>query len=422
MVFLSIVVVCSAALAFLGGKVCVAALLNGLPNPKAWMEAARLEPDNAAYWAHIGLSQQWDLRSGGPHDNAVQYLQKAAQLNPRSADLWLNLADAYENSGDSSGAEQAYERAQTDYPMSSEVAWRYGNFLLYEEQFSRGYEEIGRAISVDPSLTEKAVGACWQFNPEIEPILEQVLPAKAEYYQRAIDFFLTQKLPDAALSVWNRQQKLGLPVSLDGTVPLVDVLIQQNRIPEAQRAWNQVLQAVKWSPGSEDRGSLVWNGGFEHKFANGGFDWREVPVSGARFDIDHFTAHSGSRSLRIRFDGTANLDFSHVFHYVAVAPDTRYRFSAYLKSEEISTDRGICFEVFDPWNPAGVQVLTSDVTGTTPWSDVQTEIVSGPETHLLEIVVRRIPSWKFDNKLSGTVWIDDVNLAPVVQSSKDKTG
>jgi len=30
----------------------------------------------------------------------------------------------------------------------------------------------------------------------------------------------------------------------------------------------------------------------------------------------------------------------------------------------------------------------------------------------VKITLRREPSWKFDNKLSGTVWIDDVALRP----------
>lgn len=419
--FLAAVVACSGILAFFGGKASIAALLNSSPYSRAWWKAAKLEPGNAEYWAHVGLSLRWDLSSDNARD-ALLFLEKARQLNPRSADVWMALAEEYESLGDSDGAKKAYEKAQANYPMSSDVAWRYGNFLLYEQQFRQAYQQIRRAISVDPTLTEKAVAECWQSKADVAPILDQVLPAKSEYYLRAIDFFLTQKLPDAALAVWYRLRERGLSIELEGALPLVDVLIQQNRIGEAQQTWNEMLEAVKWSPEEENDGGLVWNGGFEHKFANGGFDWRQIPVSGAKFEIDRFIAHSGSHSLRIRFDGTTNLDFAHLFHYVAVAPLTQYSFSAYLKTDGISTDHGICFEVFDPWHPAEVQMVTPDVSGTTPWTPMQAEIVTGSDTQLLEIVVRRTPSWKFDNKLSGTVWIDDVNLAPVHRSGKDKSG
>ena len=419
--FFVTVIVCSSVFTFFAGKACVAALCNASPNPELWRKAATLEPNDAEYWAHVGLSHQWDL-SGDNAIETISDLQMATQLNPRSADLWMELADAYVNAGDSTRAQEAYDRAQASYPISPDVAWRYGNFLLYEQQFPHAYEQIRRAVSVDPSLTEKALAECWQYNPDVTAMLDQVLPRKSEYYLKAIDFFLAQKLPDDALSVWNRQRQLGLPVGLDEALPLVDVLIQQDRVLEAQQTWDQAMPAVKWPPDQASDKSLVWNGGFEHKFANGGFDWRQIPVSGARFAIDRFTSHSGSHSLRIQFDGTTNLDFAHLVHYVAVNPDTHYHFSAYLRTEQISTDRGICFEVLDPWHPAQVQTVTRDVTGTNLWTAAQAEIVTGPDTHLLEIILRRMPSWKFDNKLSGTVWIDDVNLSPVPQAGKGKSG
>jgi hypothetical protein len=38
---------------------------------------------------------------------------------------------------------------------------------------------------------------------------------------------------------------------------------------------------------------------------------------------------------------------------------------------------------------------------------------------LLIIALRRVPSWKFDNKLRGTVWVDDVSLVPVAGGPKE---
>jgi hypothetical protein len=41
---------------------------------------------------------------------------------------------------------------------------------------------------------------------------------------------------------------------------------------------------------------------------------------------------------------------------------------------------------------------------------VKADVLTGPDTSLLKIILRRKPSWKFDNKLSGTVWVDDVAM------------
>ena len=93
-----------------------------------------------------------------------------------------------------------------------------------------------------------------------------------------------------------------------------------------------------------------------------------------------------------------------------------------MRTEEISTDSGVRFEIIDIRHPSEVQIVTPNVTGTNPWTLVQADVLTGPETNLLKIALRRIPSWKFDNKLSGTVWVDDVRLTPAQVSPKDSSG
>jgi hypothetical protein len=420
-IFLAFVLFVSGMLTFLSGKAFLASHWNASSNPEIWLKAARLEPSNAEYWGHLGTLQQWNLEPGRIQE-AIRYLQKATEINPRSADLWMELADAYVSSGDPAHALEAFEKAQANYPMSAEVAWRYGSFLLFQGRLSNGYAEIQRAISIDPSLTKSAITECWRSNPSASAILDMVLPPKPEYYESAIDFFLSQTLPDPALAVWNRQQELGLPTVLSEAIPLVNVLIERDRVADAEQTWQQALHAANWSQDRDNSGSLVFNGRFEHDTTNGGFDWREGAVSGARFGMDSEITHAtSSRSFRIQFDGTANLDFQNLFQYVSVQPKCRYHFSAFVRTEKISTDSGVRFEILDTRHPSQVQIVTPNFIGTNPWTLVQTDVVTGPETNLLKITLRRMPSWKFDNKLSGTVWVDDVTLTRA-QPTKDNSG
>ena len=409
--FLSIAFLCSAALIFFSAKAYIAARWDASSNPELRLKAAKLEPGNAEYWRHAGLLRQWDVNPSDMRE-AVHYLQTAAKVDSRSSGIWMDLADTYATAGDASGAKEAYETAQASFPMSAEVAWRYGNFLLYQKDYSDAYPKIGKAISLDPSLTPSALSECWQSNPSVAPIVNGLLPDKSEYYISAIGFFLSQRLVDPAVAVWNRQQELGLSVGMDETVPLVDALIGEDRIGEAKQIWGNGLRAANWPVNDENNGSLVVNGGFEHEIANGGFDWQEVPLRSANFDSDNAFAHSGTRSLRIEFDGTENVDFGHLFQYVPVASRTRCHFSAFVRTEGLTTDRGISFEILDVQHPEQVQVTTSELRGTSGWTVLETDFVTGPDTQAVKISLRRVPSWKFDNKLSGTVWVDDVALTP----------
>jgi tetratricopeptide (TPR) repeat protein len=399
------------SLAFCGGKAWLAEHWNSSTNPALWRKAARLEPGNADYWSRLGLYRQWDL-GGSNRREAVRYLQRATEIDPRSARLWMELGNAYQVSSQPARARAAYKMAQADYPMSAEVAWRYGSFFLYQGNFRRGFAEIKRALVVEPSLAASAVAECWQAHPDIHAVLKQALPAKSRFYLAAIDYFLSRRLLDPALAVWNRQVALSLPVQMPQAIPLVNALIDQSRLQEAQKTWRQALRATRWPRNPGEGESLVFNGGFARKIANGGFGWRETPVGDVCFGFDSDGAHSGSRSLRIEFEGKANLNFRNVFQFVPAQPRTLYEFSAYLRTKGISTDHGIRFEIFDPRHPSEVQILTPNMIGTNPWTQVYADVVTGRDTHLLEIALRRVPTWKFDNKIHGTVWVDDVSLVP----------
>jgi hypothetical protein len=128
---------------------------------------------------------------------------------------------------------------------------------------------------------------------------------------------------------------------------------------------------------------------------------------------DEQIVHSGKRSLRVDFDGTANVDFQNVWQYVAVHPGTRYRFNAFLRTRDLTTDSGMRFEIRDISSPGNPARSISNLVGTQSWTEANMEFVSGAETKVLQIVLRRTPSDKFGNKIRGTAWIDDVALLPL---------
>ena len=132
----------------------------------------------------------------------------------------------------------------------------------------------------------------------------------------------------------------------------------------------------------------------------------------ADFDFDADVKHSGDRSARLIFDGTKNLSYGGLFQDVLVSPNTHYRFQGFLRTDQISTDSGVRFEIVDPKDPRQLDLLTTNETGTNPWTLEQLDLTTGPNTHVIAIRVVRRPSNRLDNKIRGTVWIDDVSIVP----------
>jgi Flp pilus assembly protein TadD len=381
-------------------------------------QAARLEPGNSRYWLRLGLIEEWDPERRNPAQAAV-YFRRAIQADPWSNEPRWDLAAVLEAEGDFARAETLYQEALTNQMNSPEAAWRYGSFLLRQGKVAGGFEQIQRALALEPSLEPNALSECWEADPDISAILRDALPRNATAYLSALNYFVSQKNTDAALAAWDQLLTLRESLSMAESLPLVDGLIDEDRIDEAQKVWDQSLASSNRRRTRDASDSLVFNGGFESDSMNGGFDWRELPAAGVNYDYDSEIAHSGKRSLRITFSGNDNTNFQQVFQNVAVQPGHHYSFAAFLRTENITTKSGVRFELLDPHHLSESPIFTPQLIGTNAWMRVRADVKTSSRTHLLEILLRRTPGAEFDNKIRGTVWIDDVSLIPDEPTAKD---
>jgi hypothetical protein len=185
-------------------------------------------------------------------------------------------------------------------------------------------------------------------------------------------------------------------------------LIQRGQPEEASAAWARHTGARD----SEYRGSnYLYNGDFEQEPAASPFDWSLARAAGVEITRDDKVARSGRYSLRIRFAGTGNLQLAAVSQHVFVRPGT-YRFRAGIRTDSVTTDEGIRFRIADAEAPANLNVTVGQFTGSSPWSDVQQDLLVPRQTRLLQVQVIRQPSMRFDNRIGGTAWIDGLSLAP----------
>jgi tetratricopeptide (TPR) repeat protein len=372
---------------------------------------AALEPGNAEAWDLLGRYRQLDFASADPQQELADY-QRAVQDDPLSATFWMNLAGAYEANGDLGAAQNAFERAHSVYPLSAEVAWNYGNFLLRQEKEAEGYAEIRHAVQSDPRLLTLAISRVWRSSQDVNILLDQVLPADQDAYVQALNFFASIRQPDAALSVWRRMLALGKILALPRTFPFLDELIQDDRSTDAKQVWIEALTAAGLPHEEPLNHSLVWNGGFSSDFSNGGLGWRWNSPIGVAVDFDAAPPSSGVRSVRLDFGGGTNLELSQPMQYVPVEPRRTYHFHAYMRTEEITTESGMRFSLVDPNHDDAVNMLTDNFVGSHNWTALDLDLTTSAQTHFLLLRLLRAGSRLFENKLSGTVWIADVSLIP----------
>ena len=348
---------------------------------------------------------------------AIDDYQKALHDDPRSAHFWMDLASAYEASGDDLRAREAYRHAESVYPASAEVAFHFGNFLLREEEYPAAYAELRRAVHSDPSLLPLAISRAWRSSEDVDELLNNLLPADTEAYLQALDFFASIHKAEPGLAVWQRLVALGQPFPLERVRAFFEELISADRADEARTAWLQALAAAGLPHDEPANQNLVWDGGFAHDFTNTGLDWRWMPLSNAEMSVDPEPAPNGSRAIRIDFNGGSNLSVLAPAQFVPVEPGHRYHFHAYMRTEGITTESGMRFNITDPNHGGALSVQTDNFTGSRPWTPMEADFETGPGTHFILVQLFRARSKLFENKIEGTVWIADVAVTPLSGSN-----
>src|SRR5579872_3401660 len=235
-----VAIVAAAWLCYGGGKHALAAHYAASPNFENWVRATRIEPNNADTWYRLGRFRQLDF------DNedlplAISYYRRAIQLNPRSPYYKLDLASALEMTGSNGEADSYFRAAQAAFPISAEVSWKYGNFLLRQNRLPEAYAEIHRSLMVDPKLIPLAVSRVWHSDPDIHLLLDQVLPDTPEAYSETLSFLADAQDPTTALEVWDRLIPKDPQAGSKWGIKLTDMLVVQEKFEVARTVWRQAI-------------------------------------------------------------------------------------------------------------------------------------------------------------------------------------
>ncbi len=376
-------------------------------------KAIRWDPGNAVYYAALARVLQ-----GSPEEADVSEVirlgETATRLSPGRAQYWAELGGSYEWAGREEEARRAHERAQELFPNSPDMNWKLGNFYVRDGRIPEALRAFRKTLAGDAGLRRATYDLAWRAEVDSRQILAEMIPSDAPNLVAYLNYLVETQRLDEAGEVWARLVGRGAPLKPQAAFPYLDALAQHARVDELRAVWGVVGQRRRGGiSGRAFDSSLITNGSFESEILNGGLDWRVYPVEGVAVVVDSLTFFDGTRSLRIRFDGKHNLEYTQVWQYVPVEPRTTYRFVGYLRTERITTDMGPRFEIFDAHDASRLSVATEGVVGTVHWTPQQVEFKTGPDTRMVVVRLGRPRSRMFDNRISGTAWIDRLSLYAV---------
>src|SRR6266853_1448308 len=404
-------------LSYFGVRNAIATYYLNLDTRAGYERAAALEPANARNWFLLGRSYLYDFEQPEPA-LAVQSFRKAVALDPYSAEALLDLAAAYDGQGDTANARQAFLAAQSVYPLSADVAWSYGNFLLRQGQQDAAFREIRKAVELEPQRAAEAFSRALRAQPDANVVLDKAMPQSAAVYLPILRLLSAVGDLDNAQIVWSRLIASRHAEPISEMVFYINALIQQRRVADATRAWNEAVSIMQNPPPPDPAGSLLWDGSFESGYAGGGFSWHFSPAtSDVQISFDPSEKHSGKRSLRILFNGHRNISFEDACHDIAPEPGKEYLLSAWVKTQSLTSSEGVRLQIFVFSATGADRVITEEVRGTQPWKQIQLAWVAPPGAGFGSVCVKRNMSDMPGSDIQGAAWLDDISMVPVNEDS-----
>lgn len=405
-------------------KIAIVTALGKSPNTAELQKALAIEPDNPALLHRLGLLYSFLPDTMSPLQG-VRCLRRAVELNPHRAAYWLSLGTACDSVGDTTCADHAFQRALVLNPTSPRVQWGIGNHYLMTDRVDTALPFFRRLLELSPEYARPTFGLCLRAVHDPQIVYERVLPRRSDAKLRFafVNLLSEQGDHDNAYRVWRETIAETSAFAFSSVTPYLDRLLGQGRFLEAQSVWQDLerLGIVK-KPPTEDPRNLVFNGGFEQDPLNAGFDWRFQSAAYVAADFADTSAFQKERCLRVDFTVSRNDEFEPVYQIAPVVPYQAYVLSAYVRSENVSSDSGPRLRVLDPACPACPNAMTEATVGTTAWHQVTLSFLAGPQTHAVRLSVWRPRSRTFPTDITGSFWLDAVSLTAVAGSEEKTDG
>jgi len=355
----------------------------------------------------VEWAQQHSWR-GDPEsiERAVSAYEELLRRDPASPFRWADLGDALIQAGDEERARYCHDRAIALGPHSPPILLRAAHFYYRINEQVAALQLLERILRITREYDQLIFSLHNRMDTDTSDVLEFGMPRELEVVRSYFQYLLNRGEPTDLTQAWDWMSAISL--TNDRLLsPYLDFLL---RIKHYNAALD-TLAAYFRSRGERRQieGNLLLNPGFEYEPLGTALDW--VIRASNQFETtrEPDVFQTGSWSLRIRFNGTENVNYHHLTQRVVVEPG-RHHFRAQVRTDGVTTDQGVGFRIFAVDRTSSLNFETAPTVGTADWTAVETTFTVPRQTRLLEIQAFRRQSRKFDSKIDGTVWIDDVSL------------
>ena len=375
------------------------------------LKAIRLTPDNPEPFYKLSVYHQLNLFNIDAQES-YSHLQKAIERNPLEQEYWLSLAKTLQRLEKKEESERALDNAIFVFPAGYQGRWTTANLLLQQGETEKAIPHFSYILAHYPNQRNYVYDVVAMVVSDTDFVLERIIPREPSAMNQYLSYLYEVKDKESAKKVWERKSAMGVKNSREEVLRHIEFLIAEGELSVAFQVWKARLEEEGLAASSD---GPVTNGGFEKdRLLGGGFDWRMGTPPGAEISFDQGNFSEGKRSLKISFNGKENIDFQHVYQYVALKPNTDYVLKAHVKTNGVTTQSGLRIEISGVGS--AFHGKSDSLTGDNAWREVVVPFRTLADSQGGLVRIRRESTNKFDRFISGVAWIDNVCLV------EDKTG
>ena len=372
--------------------------------------ALRLNPFKSSPYYYIGLIKHYDRENPDLKD-AIRLYKKALLKNPLYDNVWYNLAYAFIGTGNKDKAFSAIKNYYRLNHSKSEGIWNTALFYyIHTDNIDGSIQYIKRLVSLYPREIKKVFNILILSGVKNEYILSNILSLNNKFYIEYLEHLMKLNELKRAINYWHLANHDFFDKK--SKIRFCNYLLSNESFDEIDPLWKEISN--KDDPSSNN---LVFNGSFEYPLIGGCLSWVKQKKEGVLIYRDIRESYDEKASLHISFDGRHNPNLHAARQIILVEPDTEYTLSGMIKTDNITTTNGLFLQVYG-FKCKGLNIWTDTITGTNDWTQLTRSFKVPSDCRAIVVAVRRAKSYKFNNKIRGTAWVDNIKLTKMEKMGK----
>ncbi len=307
---------------------------------------------------------------------------------------WLGLAELFNDRGEKDRALAALEFVEKISRGSGNLAW--SRAILANELGRDDILTANLAWLLKNNRGKKMAAISLADLRWKDPLVllrkfgETISPALLNYYIRVRELAKTRV-------VWQQLEQAGLN-NRKNSLKYINYLLAHGKVAAAAKIWDRNFR---------DGDALLYNGRFRKPLIGSGFGWR---ISRSRGFSRQTPADKAKSGLRLTFDGSKNVSFR-LAQIVPLSPGS-YVFRGRAATDSLSTNQRP-FWMVRGYRCKGPVVRGAMFPANRSRSDFSLRFTVPESCQAVWIALQRNHSYDFDNKISGTLVLDDLTVTGV---------